>query len=270
MKTPIGFLGAGKMATALAGGIVSAKLIAADQVLASARSEESLNAFKQVVPGAKTTTDNKELAKKCQVIILGVKPKDIAPVLESIRSSIQPDALIISMAAGINISTMEKSLKRGARVVRSMPNTPCLVGQSATAFALGTNATQEDGETAMQLFEAVGKAYLIDEKSIDAVTGLSGSGPAYIFTVIEAMSDAGVLAGLPRELALSLAVQTVRGSAQMVEETGEHPALLREKVTSPGGTTAAGLAALEQAGLRSAIADAVSSAIARAKEMGQE
>ncbi|MEM6329565.1 MAG: pyrroline-5-carboxylate reductase, partial [Planctomycetota bacterium] len=179
-------------------------------------------------------------------------------------------ALVLSVAAGVTLAKLQAGLAPAARVVRSMPNTPCLIGEGATAFSLGQHATPDDAATAARLLGAVGAAYEVPEPLLDAVTGLSGSGPAYVYTVIEALADAGVREGLPAGIAADLAARTVAGAAQMVRETGEHPALLRSAVTSPGGTTAAGLAELDRCGLRHALHAAVRAATDKARQLGDD
>ncbi|MEM9186242.1 MAG: pyrroline-5-carboxylate reductase [Planctomycetota bacterium] len=270
----IAFIGAGSMATALARGLVDARIAeggnaeGSPRLLASDAKPAAVEAFTSAVPGAIAAQSNADAADAADVLILAVKPQHVAPVLEDVADAAGDKTLVLSIAAGFPISRLAWGLTPGARIIRAMPNTPCLVGRGATAFSLGTHATRADAATANRLLSAVGVAYEVTEELLDAVTGLSGSGPAYVYTMIEAMSDAGVRAGLPRAVAADLAAQTVAGAARMVTETGEHPALLREAVTSPAGTTAAGLAALERGGLRAAIDDAVQAATARAAELG--
>ena len=177
--------------------------------------------------------------------------------------------LLISIAAGVTLARMEAALPAGARVIRVMPNTPALVGASASAFACGKSATPEDGQLAQKLFSSVGVALQVKETLLDAVTGLSGSGPAYVFLMIEALSDGGVAAGLPRDIATKLAAQTLLGSAKLLLETGQHPAALKDMVTSPGGTTIEGLHELEKAGVRGALINAVRAATDKSKKLGQ-
>lgn len=202
-----------------------------------------------------------------EVILLAVKPGDMKSLCESL-AKLEGSRLFISIAAGISISDLETWLGGQQRVIRSMPNTPALVATGAAAFALGNKATAEDAALAIKILGSVGTADQVSEKLLDAVTGLSGSGPAYVYTVIEALADGGVLMGLPRAAALRLAAQTVAGAAQMVLQTGKHPASLRDEVTSPGGTTIAGLEQLEANGLRHALIQAVRKATERSKELG--
>ncbi len=223
-KLSIGFLGAGKMATALAQGFVRAGLVAARQVIASDPSPAARAAFAKAV-GAKTTDSNPAVAKFAAVLVLAVKPDQVAGVLTEIRDHFTDKHCLISIAAGVPLAKLEAGLGAGARLIRVMPNTPALVGASATAFALGKSARPEDGELAQKLFSAVGLAFQVKEALLDAVTGLSGSGPAYAYLFIEGLSDGGVAAGLPREIATRLAAQTVLGSAK--DGPGNRPASRR-------------------------------------------
>ena len=267
-KLTIGFLGAGKMAVALAKGIVSAGLVKAGQIRASDPSESARTAFAEET-GAQTTTINTEVAEFAQVLVLAVKPAHVSELLEDIRPVIAPGHLLISIAAGVPISKLEKALGDAARVIRVMPNTPALVGASATAYALGTLATAADGALAQKIFSAVGIAFQVKESLLDAVTGLSGSGPASVYLMIEALSDGGVAAGLPREIASRLAAQTVYGSAKMVLETGLHPGALKDMVASPGGTTIEGLHELEKGKVRGVLMSAVRAATEKSRKLGQ-
>ncbi len=265
----IGFLGAGRMATALARGFVHAKLVTADDIIASDPVEPARHAFASEV-GAKITAFNPDVLKFATVVVLAVKPGQVAELLAEVRRSFTENHLLISIAAGVPIAKLEAGLGGDARVIRVMPNTPALVGASASAYALGRSAGAEDGQLALKLFSAVGVAYPVKESLLDAVTGLSGSGPAYAFTIIEALSDGGVAAGLPRDIATKLAAQTLLGSAKMVLETGQHPGALRDAVTSPGGTTIEGLHELERGGVRAALISAVRAAAEKSKKLGSD
>jgi pyrroline-5-carboxylate reductase len=267
-KLTLGFLGAGKMATALAKGFVKAKLVAPDQIVASDPSEEALAAFAKET-GAKTTAFNPDVARTAHVLILAVLPNHVSDVLGEVRPRFTDKHLLISIAAGVTTNRMQASLPDGARVIRVMPNSPAIVGASATAFALGQSATKEDSDLVTKLFSSVGLALHVKESLLDAVTGLSGSGPAYVYAVIEAMSDGGVANGLERDVATKLAAQTVFGAAKMVLETGKHPGELKDIVTSPGGTTIEGVHELEKGGLRGALISAVRAAAEKSKRMGQ-
>lgn len=264
----IGFLGAGKMASALAKGFIQAGLVTAQELMASDVSEAARRAFAANV-GARTTAANAEAARFGEVLIVAVKPDQVGGVLEEVRPHVTERRLVISIAAGVPLKRLEEALFAGARVIRVMPNTPALVGAGAAAYALGPWATREDAALAQRLFSAVGLALEVKENLLDAVTGLSGSGPAYACLMIEALSDGGVAAGLPREVATKLAAQTLLGGARMVLETGQHPAALKDMVASPGGATIAGLHQLEKAGLRGALMSAVRAAADKSSQLGQ-
>jgi pyrroline-5-carboxylate reductase len=264
----IGFIGAGQMARALARGFVAAGLVGGEKFVAFDPVAATASAFAGEVPGAVIAKSNAEVASRSQVIFLAVKPQSMPAVMSELAGKIGPEKLFVSIAAGITLAKLCDGLKT-QRIIRVMPNTPALVGQGASAYALGSGATAEDGQLGDKLLGAVGKAFAVDEKLLDAVTGLSGSGPAFVYVMIEALSDGGVRMGLPREIATALAAQTVLGSAQMVLTTGEHPAALKDKVASPGGTTIAGLAALESHGLRAALIAAVEAATRRSQELGK-
>jgi pyrroline-5-carboxylate reductase len=262
----IGFIGAGRMATALAQGLLSAQLAKRETLLASDPSPVAVERFAEAT-GCRALNNNPELALACDVIFLAVKPQQISAVVHELRESLTSRHLVVSIAAGVTLDRLSSGLGKEPRLVRVMPNTPCLVGEGASAYCLGTSATPADGELVTQLLESVGRAFELPESLLDAVTGLSGSGPAFVYQVIEALSDGGVRMGLPREVATALAAQTVRGAAEMVLVTGEHPAVLKDQVTSPGGTTIAGLQALEAGGLRAALISAVEAATRRSTEL---
>ncbi|HEY3931281.1 MAG TPA: pyrroline-5-carboxylate reductase [Verrucomicrobiae bacterium] len=264
----IGFLGAGKMATALAKGFVRAEIVFPKEIIAGDVADIARNIFAKQT-GAKTTTQNADVLKFANVLILATKPDQVTAALAEISSAFTKNHLLISIAAGVTISKLENLLPAGARVIRVMPNTPALVGEAASAFALGKSATAADGELAKKLLSAVGLAFQVKESLLDAVTGLSGSGPAYVYQFIEALSDGGVAAGLPRDIATKLAAQTVLGAAKMVLETGQHPGALKDQVTSPGGTTIEGLHALEKGKLRATVMSAVRAATEKSKKLGQ-
>lgn len=266
----IGFLGAGKMATALAKGFIHAKLAAAKDIMASDPYDAARKYFTEET-GAKTAGTNGDVAKFAEVLILATKPDQVAGALSEISELLKSkkNYLVVSIAAGVTIAKLEAALPAGARVIRVMPNTPALIGESASAFAIGKNATAADGETAKKLLSAVGVVYQVKESLLDAVTGLSGSGPAYVYQFIEALSDGGVASGLPRDIATKLAAQTVAGAAQMVLQTGQHPGALKDQVTSPGGTTIEGLHELEKGKLRATVMNAVRAATEKSKKLGQ-
>ena len=267
-KLTIGFLGAGKMATALARGFIRAGILTASRVIASDPSEAARALFAKEV-GAKTTASNLEVVKFADVLVLAVKPDQVAGVLAEIRNCFTAKQCLISIATGASLVKLEAGLGAGARLIRVMPNTPALVGAGATAFALGKSALSADGELAQKLFSAVGLGFQVKESLLDAVSGLSGCGPAYVYLFIEALSDGGVAEGLPREFATRLAAQTLLGGAKMVLETGLHPGTLKDMVASPGGTTIEGIHELEKGGLRGTVMSAVRAGTQKARKLGQ-
>lgn len=261
----IGFLGYGNMAEALIRGLV--RVVAPDRIGASGPRAERADTLRERY-GILATTDNLELCRRSDVLVLSVKPQILARVLLQVRDHLRPNALLISVAAGVSVASIESHLPEGPRVIRSMPNTPALVQTGATAIAAGSRATEDDLAIARLIFDAVGITVTLDESQIDAVTGLSGSGPAYVFLILEALADAGVKVGLARRNAQRLAAQTVMGAAKMLLDTDEHPGRLKDMVTSPGGTAIVGLHTLEEGGLRTTLINAVESATRRARELG--
>jgi pyrroline-5-carboxylate reductase len=266
--TRFGFIGAGRMATALACGFIERQLARPEQILASDAVPAAAEQFASAT-GARTTHDNLRVAAESDCLFLAVKPQQMGAVLTGLRGKVSARQLVVSIAAGVTLAAIERQLGAGPRLVRVMPNTPCLIGQGASAFCLGRGAAAEDGELVARLLSAVGRAFELEEKLLDAVTGLSGSGPAFAYVVIEALADGGVRMGLPRDVSLGLAAQTVLGAGEMVLSSGEHPAVLKDRVASPGGTTIAGLAALEAGGLRAALLAAVEAATRRSIELGR-
>lgn len=264
----IGFIGAGNMAEALINGLISSHTVQPGSILASDRNLERLEVLAEGYK-IKGINSNIEVAAGSDVVILAVKPQDIASVLAEIREEVK-DKLVISIAAGVKTGTISDILLRPVRIVRAMPNTPALVLSGATALFMGEGCKKDDEGLTVRIFDAVGKTVVVkDEALMDAVTGLSGSGPAYIFVILEALSDAGVKMGLPRETASLLANQTVLGAARMVMEVKRHPAELKDMVTSPGGTTIAGLKKLEEGRVRASIMEAVEAATLRSKELSK-
>lgn len=265
----IGFLGTGKMATAMARGFVS-KGIPGSQVYAANPNAASIQAFQDEVSadvvGAASLT---EWIDQVDILFLAVKPHVMPQVLAEIADRIPNRVLVVSVAAGLSVQQLEGWLPDDSRVIRVMPNTPCLVGKGASGVSKGSRATDADLQSVSELMQTVGMVACVEERLLDAVTGLSGSGPAYVFQMIEALSDGGVKMGLPRAMATELAARTLIGAATMVIETGQHPGELKDAVTSPGGTTISALHALEKAGLRSALMDAVEASASRSKEMGK-
>jgi pyrroline-5-carboxylate reductase len=267
-RLTIGFLGTGKMATALAQGFIRGGLVAKRQVFGSDPVTTARKAFAKDT-GAPILTTNAAVMDQASVLILATKPDQVTNVLREIASRFTRRHLLISIAAGIPTSKLEATLPARSRVIRVMPNTPALVGASASGFALGKAATKSDGMLAQRLLSSVGVAFELKEPLLDAVTGLSGSGPAYVYQFIEALSDGGVAVGLPREIATQLAAQTVLGGARMVLETGTHPGKLKDMVTSPGGTTIEGLHELEKGKLRGTVMSAVRAAAEKSRQLGK-
>ena len=263
----IGFIGAGTMAEAIIRGLLKAGVSPAK--LSASDPDERRRNLCQGELGITAVADNASMAQSSDIIILAVKPHVVHEVLVEIGGIFKTHQLLISIAAGVRIDSIQEKLGADVPVIRAMPNTPCLVGEGASAIAPGRFATSAHEDLASRIFSAVGRVAQVSEDKLDAVTGLSGSGPAYVYMFIEALADGGVRMGLPKETALVLAAQTVAGAAKMVLETGEHPAELRDRVMTPGGTTVAGVASLEGSGFRSAAIEAVTAATRRAAELGK-
>jgi pyrroline-5-carboxylate reductase len=266
MKT-LAFLGAGAMGEAIARGLLKAGAYKPDEIVLVGVNAERVQKLADSL-GTHGSTNALEATKDAQVILVAVKPQVIEKALAPLRDAISPQQTVISVAAGISTARLEACFSQPVPIVRVMPNTPALVGAGASGICGGAYAQPENIALAKKIFEAVGLAIETEEKLIDAVTGLSGSGPAYVFLFIEALADGGVRAGLKRDVALKLAAQTVMGAAQLLLETGEHPGVLKDRVTSPGGTTIAAIHALEKGGFRGTVMDAVMASANRAKEMG--
>jgi len=263
----IGFVGAGNMAEAMIRGLLRGNDFAPGQVTASAPREERRAELAEKY-GIQVTPDNREAARQA-IVVLSVKPQILGRVLDEVAGAIDAEALVISIAAGVPVATIQSKLAAGTRVVRAMPNTPALVDAAATAIARGEHARASDLDDAKRIFDAVGITVVLEESQLDAVTGLSGSGPAYVFLILEALSDAGVKVGLSRRTAQLLAAQTLLGSAKLLLETNEHPGRLKDMVTSPGGTAITGLHTLEHGGLRTTLMNAVEAATRRSRELGE-
>jgi pyrroline-5-carboxylate reductase len=261
------FIGAGNMAGALIKGLIRSGKVKPQDIQASDRRSEHLGQVEKAF-GIRIAEDNPACVEGASLVVLAVKPQVMPEVMHGLAGKIPPEALVVSVAAGVTTRAIEAALGGKTRVVRAMPNTAAMVGYSATAVCPGAYATPPDLATGRELFEAVGRVVTVDEVHLDAVTGLSGSGPAYIFLIIEALADAGVKVGLSRDVALTLAAQTLLGSAHMLLETGEHPGKLKDQVTSPGGTAIAGLHTLEAGGLRTTLMNAVEAATRRSRELG--
>ncbi|MEW5949510.1 MAG: pyrroline-5-carboxylate reductase [Thermodesulfobacteriota bacterium] len=269
LKGKIGFIGGGKMGEALLKGLLKAKEVKSEQVCAFDASAVCLEHLKEAY-GINICRSNQELAAQSDVIVLAVKPQVMGAVLDEIKSGVTAKHLVISIAAGIPLPYLESRLPEKSRVIRVMPNTPALIGEGAAAMAKGKYAGVRDLQVAEQVFSAVGRTVIVEEKYLDAVTGLSGSGPAYVFAIMEAFIDAGVRMGLSREVARALTLQTVLGSVKLAMESGEHLGCLKDMVTSPGGTTIAGLHVMARAGLNGILMDAVEAATRRSQELREE
>ena len=264
----IGFIGTGKMGEALIRGVINSGLVKPEKICASDIDETKLNMLESEL-GITVSCDNKLTLEQSDVIILAIKPQIIRYVLQGMKDSVIRKHLFISIAAGVTIDSLVDELPAGTRVVRVMPNICATVGEAASAICIGDTATKSDVEIACKIFNVVGGTVVVDEHLMDAVTGLSGSGPAFVFMIIEALADGGVHQGLDRATAQKLAAQTVLGAAKMTLETGQHPGELKDMVTSPGGTTIRGIEVLEKNNLRAAIMSAVIAASERSKELGK-
>jgi pyrroline-5-carboxylate reductase len=264
----VGFIGAGNMGEALIKGLVAANLVRPEAIYASDVRLERLKALDQQY-GIQLLADNAELVRQVDIVILAVKPQIMAPALRQIASAVTKKKLLISIAAGVSTTTIRAALGKEARLIRVMPNTPALVLEGVTAVAKAEGLEPGDLDTAGEIFSAVGRVVVLDEELMDAVTGLSGSGPAYVAVVIESLADGGVKMGLDRITAMTLATQTVLGAARLMIETGMHPGALKDMVSSPGGTSIAGIAALEEGGIRTTFIKAVERATLRSRELGR-
>ena len=267
-RRTLAFLGAGNMGEAMLKGLLNARFAEPRDILISDVDQRRVEHLEGAY-GVRAATDNRSAVTEAGIIILAVKPQHLPDLLQEIREELNGDKLIISIAAGVPLRAIEEIVKKELRLIRTMPNTPALVQEGASALARGGFASDEDLKLAETIFASVGRTIIIDESLMDAVTGLSGSGPAYIFLVIEALADSGVKMGLARDASLLLAAQTVLGAARLLLETNEHPGRLKDMVCSPGGTAIAGVHALEQGGLRSTVMNAVETATKRSIELGE-
>ncbi len=262
----IGFLGGGSMGEALLTGLIRAGLAAPPELFVSDISPARLDLLREKL-GVNVTTQNHEVLHEADVVILAVKPNAVPPLLKNIAPAVRTCQTFISIAAGISTGLIESCLAQPVPVVRAMPNTPCLVGEGASAVSVGKYAGEKDVKIALSIFSSTGKAVQVPESLLDCVTGLSGSGPAFMYMILEGFIDGAVRQGLSRDLARFLAAQTMLGSAKMVLETGEHPGKLKDMVTTPGGTTIAGLYALEEGALKALLMKAVDAATRRSREL---
>jgi pyrroline-5-carboxylate reductase len=264
----VGFLGAGNMGEALIKGLLAAKLVPADAIFATDVRPERLKELARQY-GIQVASDNAELVRRADIVILAVKPQIMDAVATEIAPAVTRRKLLISIAAGVATEKIRARLHKDSRLIRVMPNTPALVLEGVTAIAKADGLEPGDLDVAREIFGAVGRVVVLGEELLDAVTGLSGSGPAYVAVVIESLADGGVRMGLDRATAMTLATQTVLGAAKLLLETGLHPGALKDMVSSPGGTTIAGIAALEEGGLRTTFIKAVERATQRSRELGQ-
>ncbi len=268
-RQTVAVIGAGNIGRALIGGLLKGDYLGPEQIRATRRNPMALENLQAAFPGIQTGTDNVAAVEDASVVVLAIKPQNASDVIEEIREHVRQDVMIVSVLAGVTTESLQQSFGHPLPVVRTMPNTPMLVDEGASAIAGGRFTTEEHMSIARHLFEAVGKVEVVPEYLMDAVTGLSGSGPAYVYMFIEALTDAGVKQGLPRPTAFRLAAQTVYGAAKLVLETGKHPAILRDEVTTPGGTAIAAVAELEAHGLRTMLINAVATATQRSKELSE-
>lgn len=265
----IAVIGAGNIGRALIGGLITGHEFEPSQLWATRRSRPALEALERDFPGIRTTPDNATAVQQATIVVLAVKPQVFREVIGDIRTSVKEDTLVMSVLAGITTDALQEALEKDVPVVRTMPNTPALVDEGASAISAGRFASDTHIAMAEHIFEAVGTVEIVPEYLMDAVTGLSGSGPAYVYMFIEALTDAGVKQGLPRPTSARLAAQTVYGAAKLVRDTGKHPAILRDEVTTPGGTAISAVAELESHGLRTMLINAVATATARSKELSE-
>lgn len=268
MSRTLGFIGNGNMGRAMMGGIIKAGIFAPENIIVSDINEKGLGAVKEEY-GVKTTVDNKDVAELADIIILSVKPNLYPLIISGIKDNVKEDVLIVTIAAGRMIEDTEKEFGRKIKVVRVMPNTPALVGEGMSAICPSKSVTEEELSEIIDMFESFGKAEIISENLMDAVTSVSGSSPAYVYVFIEAMADAAVLDGIPRDKAYTMAAQAVLGSAKMVLETGMHPGALKDMVSSPGGTTIEAVATLEEKGFRNAVISAMRACTKKSEEMSE-
>jgi pyrroline-5-carboxylate reductase len=266
---PIAFLGAGQMAEALIRGVLKAELVRPGDVVATDIRPERPEYLAREL-GIRTAPNSAAALEYGRLAVVAVKPQDVGGLLAEVSPLLGSDHVLVSIAAGVTLARLEQGLRPGTRVVRVMPNTPALIGAGMAAVSPGHHAGPEDGELVRQMMSAVGQAVMLPEYQLDAVTALSASGPAFVAIFVEGLIDAGVRVGLPRDVATLLTLQTVLGTTRMIQETERHPAVMKEMVTSPGGTTIAGVHALERGGMRAALIDAIVAATERSKELGKE
>jgi pyrroline-5-carboxylate reductase len=262
----LALIGAGKLGEALLSGILSSQLVPASHVEATVAHQPRADSLAEKY-GIRAHTENAKAVARADLVLVALKPQQVRGFLHEAKKTLRKDAVIISAAASVTTSLIERELGHPARVIRAMPNTPCLIRHGMTALARGRHATDEDIKTAQRIFGSMGRTLVVDEKHMDAITGLSGSGPAYVYMIIESLAEGGVKMGLPREISTELSAQTLLGASALVLETGEHPAKLKDVVTTPAGCTIDGLLELEEGGLRVTLIKAVVRAAQRAKQL---
>lgn len=268
MNQKIGFIGGGNMGSAMIGGIVSSGLASADQITASAHTQATLDRLSAAY-GIHTVLDNRKVAESADILFLAVKPYMYEDVIEEIRDLVDEEKLVVSIAAGVNLSKLDDYFGRPVKLIRAMPNTPAMVLEAMSALTPNEHVTEEELASVIAIFESFGRAEVVPESLMDAVTGVSGSSPAYVYMFIEAMADAAVADGMPRAQAYKFAAQSVLGAAKMVLDTGKHPGELKDVVCSPGGTTIAAVAKLEEKGMRNAVISAQRCCVQKSKDMGK-
>lgn len=269
MNKTIGFIGGGNMASAIIGGMIDSRLCTKKQIIATARTQKTLDRLSNAY-GIQVTLDNQKAARESDILFLAVKPYLYPDIIKEIRDEIDASKIIIAIAAGISHAKLNQYFGRSLKIVRAMPNTPAMVLEAMSALTPNEFVTADEMQTITEIFESFGKAEIVPESLMDAVTGVSGSAPAYVYLFIEAMADAAVADGMPRTQAYKFAAQAVYGAAKMVLETGRHPGELKDAVCSPGGTTIAAVAKLEEKGLRDAVISAQRCCVAKSKDMGKE
>ena len=262
----IGFIGCGNMAGAMVGGMIGSGKVDKTDIIVSARSQETLQKRSKAL-GVATTLDNRKVAEESDVLFFAVKPQFYAEVIREVAFSVKEDAIVVSIAPGITLASLEKLFERPLKIVRTMPNTPALVGEGCTGFCCYKLVSEEEQAQAAAILGSFGRAYQVPENLLDTVVGISGSSPAYVFMFIEAMADEAVAEGMPRALAYEFAAQAVLGSAKMVLETGKHPGELKDMVCSPAGTTIQAVKVLEETGFRASVMDAVEACIEKSRSM---
>lgn len=264
----LGFIGCGNMAQAMISGILKKNIVAKESLIASGPTPEKMENIKKNF-GIVTTTDNHQVAKEANILVLSVKPQMYGEVIKEIKEDIKKDQIVVTIAAGVTMEQVKHQFGQNVKIIRTMPNTPALVGEAMVGMCCNEYVDAEEFAMIKSMFESFGKVEEVKEGLMDAVVGVSGSSPAYVYMFIEALADAAVLQGIPRSQAYTFAAQSVLGSAKMVLETGEHPGVLKDAVCSPAGTTIEAVRVLEEMGMRSAVIEAVSSASEKSKEMGK-